>query len=239
VPYQPRPVSFDDYEGWKRWLVTDQRAVDGRTDVLTYETPVLTEAVRISGAPVVKLVASTSGTDTDWVVKLIDVYPGVMPNQPEMSGYELGVGMDIFRGRYRESFENANLSALNALGNFNFAFAGEQGNGAHLAQIHADGVVGLFQRAGGEIKLNIIRLLGVGIELFFRGELGVFQDVDSLRADHAKQVVKIVGRVDVIRQEVIHLVIGEKPLFLAGIDQLLNIFVFIVESQEQYPSLAP
>ncbi len=121
VPYQPRPVSFDDYEGWKRWLVTDQRAVDGRTDVLTYETPVLTEAVRISGAPVVKLVASTSGTDTDWVVKLIDVYPGVMPNQPEMSGYELGVGMDIFRGRYRESFENAKPIAPNTPLTYRFA----------------------------------------------------------------------------------------------------------------------
>jgi predicted acyl esterase len=65
----------------------------------------LSESVRISGAPVVNLVASTSGTDSDWVVKLIDVYPDEVPSQQELGGYELGIAMDIFRGRYRESFE--------------------------------------------------------------------------------------------------------------------------------------
>jgi putative CocE/NonD family hydrolase len=105
VPYIPRPVRFAEREEWQRWLVTDQRGVDGRPDVLTYTTATLTKAVRISGAPVVKLVASTSGTDSDWVVKLIDVYPDTVPSQPELGGYELGIAMDIFRGRYRESFE--------------------------------------------------------------------------------------------------------------------------------------
>ena len=66
----------------------------------------LTEPVRISGAPVADLVAATSGTDADWVVKLIDVYPDEVPSQPEMGGYQLAVSMDIFRGRYRESFEH-------------------------------------------------------------------------------------------------------------------------------------
>ncbi len=61
--------------------------------------------MRIAGPPVVNLVASTSGTDSDWVVKLIDVYPDEVPSQPEMGGYELNIAMDIFRGRYRESFE--------------------------------------------------------------------------------------------------------------------------------------
>ncbi|MDR3762696.1 MAG: CocE/NonD family hydrolase [Acidobacteriota bacterium] len=104
VPYLPRPVAFRDHERWMPWLVSDQRGVDGRTDVLTYATPVLTAPVRISGAPVANLVASTSGSDSDWVVKLIDVYPDSVPSRPEMSGYELAVSMDIFRGRYRESF---------------------------------------------------------------------------------------------------------------------------------------
>jgi hypothetical protein len=104
VPYVPRPVSFADHDVWKRWLVIDQRSVDSRPDVLSYVTPTLTEPVRISGAPVVNLVASTSGTDSDWVVKLIDVYPDVVPSQQELGGYELGIAMDIFRGRYRESF---------------------------------------------------------------------------------------------------------------------------------------
>jgi putative CocE/NonD family hydrolase len=105
VPYQPRPVRFSDSDAWRRWLVADQRAVTDRTDVLTYQTPVLTAPVRIAGTPVVNLVASTSGTDSDWVVKLIDVYPDEVPSQPEMGGYELGIAMDIFRGRYRTSFE--------------------------------------------------------------------------------------------------------------------------------------
>jgi hypothetical protein len=105
VPYMPRPVRFADSDAWRRWLVSDQRTVADRTDVLSYETPPLTEAVRISGAPVVNLVASTSGTDSDWVVKLIDVFPDEVPSQAEMGGYELAVSMDIFRGRYRQSFE--------------------------------------------------------------------------------------------------------------------------------------
>ena len=105
VPYLPRPITFSDGEAWRRWLLVDQRFVADRPDVLSYTTPVLTEPLRISGAPVVNLVASTSGTDTDWVVKLIDVYPDEVPSRPEMGGYELNIAMDIFRGRYRESFE--------------------------------------------------------------------------------------------------------------------------------------
>jgi uncharacterized protein len=105
VPYVPRPVRFADGDLWRRWLVTDQRSVDGRPDVLTYTTPPLTDAVRVGGAPLVNLVASTSGTDSDWVVKLIDVYPDEVPSQPELGGYQLAIAMDIFRGRYRESFE--------------------------------------------------------------------------------------------------------------------------------------
>ena len=85
--------------------MSDQRFVADRTDVLTYATTPLSTAVRISGAPVVHLFASTSGTDADWVVKLIDVYPDEVPSQPEFGGYQLAVALDIFRGRYRESFE--------------------------------------------------------------------------------------------------------------------------------------
>ncbi len=106
VPYLPRPVHFGDSDRWKTWLVTDQRHVADRTDVLTYATPALTSPVRVSGAPVADLFAATSGTDSDWVVKLIDVFPDEVPSQPELGGYQLGVSMDIFRGRYRESFEH-------------------------------------------------------------------------------------------------------------------------------------
>ncbi len=106
VPYQPRPVRFADRDAWRTWLVTDQRAVADRPDVLSYTSQVLTQPVHIAGAPVVHLYASTSGTDADWVVKLIDVYPDEVPSDPPMGGYQLAVGMDIFRGRYRESLEH-------------------------------------------------------------------------------------------------------------------------------------
>jgi len=106
VPYIPRPVRFNDSERWRQWLVMDQRVVADRTDVLVYQTPALTAPIRVAGAPKTDLYASTTGTDADWVVKLIDVYPDEYPNQPEMGGYQLAVSMDIFRGRYRESFEH-------------------------------------------------------------------------------------------------------------------------------------
>jgi putative CocE/NonD family hydrolase len=102
----PRPVNPVDGEAWRTWLVTDQRFVDGRTDILTYETEPLTAPLRVSGAPIANLVASTSGSDADWVVKLIDVYPGTVPSDPSMGGYELPISLDIFRGRYRSSFEH-------------------------------------------------------------------------------------------------------------------------------------
>ena len=106
VPYLPRPVNPVDGVAWQTWLVTDQRFVDGRPDILAYETAPLTAPLRVSGAPIANLVASTTGSDADWVVKLIDVYPGTVPSQPEMGGYELPISLDIFRGRYRTSFEH-------------------------------------------------------------------------------------------------------------------------------------
>lgn len=105
VPYLPRPVKFSDGEAWRRWLVTDQRFVADRPDVLVYQTEPLAQPVRLAGAPVVHLVASTTGTDSDWVVKIIDVFPDEVPSQPELGGYQLPVSIEIFRGRYRTSFE--------------------------------------------------------------------------------------------------------------------------------------
>jgi putative CocE/NonD family hydrolase len=106
VPYRARPVVEADGDAWRHWLVDDQRFVDGRPDVLTFVTEPLTAPLRVSGAPVVNLYASTSGSDSDWAVKLIDVYPDTVPSQPAMGGYELSISLDIFRGRYRTSFEH-------------------------------------------------------------------------------------------------------------------------------------
>jgi uncharacterized protein len=107
VPYRARPVQpvgYDPGQTWSIWLVDDQREASGRPDVLTFTTEVLTAPVKISGRPEVHLIASTSGTDSDWVVKLIDVQPDQVAEQAEMGGYQLAVGMDVIRGRYRESF---------------------------------------------------------------------------------------------------------------------------------------
>ncbi len=120
VPYRPRPVDATDTMGWRTWLVTDQRFVDGRTDVLTYDTGALKEPMKLSGEAMVHLMASTSGTDGDWVVKLIDVYPDRVAPPTEFSGYELPVATDIFRGRYRTSFEHPAAIKANEVLEYSF-----------------------------------------------------------------------------------------------------------------------
>jgi putative CocE/NonD family hydrolase len=104
VPFVSRPVRAEG-DTWRNWLVSDQREASGRPDVLVFTSEVLTAPVKISGQPIANLVASTSGTDSDWVVKLIDVYPDEVAGQAPMGGYQLMVSADIFRGRYRESLE--------------------------------------------------------------------------------------------------------------------------------------
>ncbi len=108
VPFRSRPIQPVGYgveSTWSQWLVDDQREASGRPDVLAFASDVLKEPVKISGQPVVNLIASTSGTDSDWVVKVIDVYPDEVAAQPKMGGYQLMISADIFRGRYRESLE--------------------------------------------------------------------------------------------------------------------------------------
>jgi putative CocE/NonD family hydrolase len=104
VPFLEVPLQFSAHPRWATWLVQDQRFVSIRPDVISYQTSVLTEPVRVEGAPVADIFAKTTGTDGDFVVKIIDVYPPTVAEQPEMGGYQLPVSMDIFRGRYRKSF---------------------------------------------------------------------------------------------------------------------------------------
>jgi putative CocE/NonD family hydrolase len=108
VPYRARPSQPMGYTSeltWSQWLVDDQREASGRPDVLVFTTDALTSSVKISGQPIANIIASTSGTDSDWVVKLIDVYPDEIAGQPNLGGFQLMISADIFRGRYRESFE--------------------------------------------------------------------------------------------------------------------------------------
>ncbi len=120
VPFSPRPFVAGDEDNWRIWLVRDQRFVDGRPDVLTFETDPLTTPLRLAGRPIVNLYASTTGTDSDWAVKLIDVYPATYPYEPAMGGYELSIATDIFRGRYRTSFEHPQAIAPNQPLLYNF-----------------------------------------------------------------------------------------------------------------------
>jgi putative CocE/NonD family hydrolase len=109
VPFLPRPIHIEGEQGghdWQTWLVRDQREASGRTDVLTYTSDVLTAPLKISGIPTVNLIAATTGTDGDFVVKLIDVYPDENGRDPKMGGYQLMMSGDIFRGRYYQGFDN-------------------------------------------------------------------------------------------------------------------------------------
>ncbi|MBN2319396.1 MAG: CocE/NonD family hydrolase [Acidobacteria bacterium] len=114
VPYRKRPIKpvYSVGSTWGLWLVDDQRQFADRSDVLSYQTAVLTQPVRISGRPTATLFASTSGTDMDLIVKLIDVYPDRYPEKPELSGYQLMISADIIRGRYRK--DPANPSPVTA-----------------------------------------------------------------------------------------------------------------------------
>jgi len=110
VPFRARPsqpIGYGNGLTWPQWLVDDQRESSGRPDVLVFTSDVLTAPLKISGQPVANLVASTSGSDSDWVVKLIDVYPDEVAGDAAMGGYQLMISADIFRGRYRESLETA------------------------------------------------------------------------------------------------------------------------------------
>ncbi|MEO8636724.1 MAG: CocE/NonD family hydrolase [Gemmatimonadales bacterium] len=108
VPYRPRPIEPTYYpkgSGWYTWLLEDQRFVDQRPDVLTWTTETLTSDVVVAGDITARLLASTTGQDADWIVKLIDVYPEDYPPDIKLGGYELMVANDVFRGRFHKSFE--------------------------------------------------------------------------------------------------------------------------------------
>jgi uncharacterized protein len=119
VPYRHRPIDMtyptDHRGGWPTWLVEDQRFVDNRPDVLTWQTDELKDDITLAGQVTAKLFASTTGSDSDWVVKLIDVYPESYPQDWKLSGYELKIADEVFRGRFRNSFEKPEPITPNAV----------------------------------------------------------------------------------------------------------------------------
>ncbi|HKP69866.1 MAG TPA: CocE/NonD family hydrolase [Pyrinomonadaceae bacterium] len=120
VPYRKRPIPLRT--GWSTWQVNDQRFAAERPDVLNWKTEVLTEDVTVSGKIMANLFASTSGTDSDWIVKLIDVYPDNFAADPTMSGYQLMIAGDVFRGRYHKSFEKPEAIPENSVLRYQIGF---------------------------------------------------------------------------------------------------------------------
>jgi uncharacterized protein len=124
VPYRHRPIQPTYFPGgskWSTWLVEDQRFVEHRPDVLNWETPPLDRDVTIAGEVVAHLFAWTTGSDADWIVKLIDVYPEQLPGNWALAGYELMVSNEVFRGRYRKSFEKPEAIGPNRVLDYTFS----------------------------------------------------------------------------------------------------------------------
>lgn len=120
VPYRQRPILLRS--GWTTWQVNDQRFASDRPDVLSWETEVLTEDITVSGKITANLFASTTGTDSDWIVKLIDVYPESYAADPTMSGYQLMIAGDVLRGRYRNSLEKPEPIPANSVQQYKIGF---------------------------------------------------------------------------------------------------------------------
>jgi hypothetical protein len=126
VNYRKRPIEATyapTGSGWYTWLVQDQRPFDGRKDVAVWETPVLDHDVTVTGDVVADLLASTSGTDSDWVVKLIDVYPD-HASAKQMDAYQLMIAEEIFRGRYRPSYEHPAAVPANTVEEYKYSLHG-------------------------------------------------------------------------------------------------------------------
>jgi uncharacterized protein len=104
VPYRVRPIPPTESASWADWLADDQAVFSARPDVLTFQTAPLSAAVTLRGDAVARLYASTTGTDADWVVKLIDVYPSDTATPAELRGRQLIIADEVFRGRFRQSF---------------------------------------------------------------------------------------------------------------------------------------
>ena len=120
VPYRPRPILLKS--GWTTWQVDDQRFSTNRPDVLTWATEPLTEDLTVSGKIMANLFASTTGTDSDWIVKLVDVYPENYEADPKLSGYQLMIAGDVFRGRYRNSFERPQPIRANSVQKYQIGY---------------------------------------------------------------------------------------------------------------------
>jgi putative CocE/NonD family hydrolase len=124
IPYRERPIQSTYGQGskWRTWLVGDQRFVTRRPDQASFMSPALDRDTTVTGDIVADIFAATSGTDSDWIVKLVDVYPDDAPDG--MGGYQLMIVDEIFRGRYRKSFETPEPIKANAVEEYKWSLHG-------------------------------------------------------------------------------------------------------------------
>ena len=169
------------------------------------------------------------------VVEDRDLLDGPLPFRQVLSEREHLLDDD---GRTRQGFEDVKLAALDAFGDFHFPFAREQRHGAHFAQVHADGVVGFVERPGGQVKIDIFgAFFGLDLialiehKLLRRFDSRRFQDLDALAVQHRQQVIQLLGRMNVRREQVVHLVVEEIPLLFAQGDELANLVEFVLKCQ--------
>jgi uncharacterized protein len=122
VPYRHRPIqpTYSDGSEWYNWLTEDQRFVTDRDDVAVWKLPPLKKDLTLTGDVVADIFASTSGSDNDLIVKLIDQYPENDPD-PKMCGYQLMINAEIFRGRYLKSFEKPSALRPNSIREYTFS----------------------------------------------------------------------------------------------------------------------
>ncbi len=122
VPYRHRPIqpTYSDGSQWYNWLTEDQRFVTGRNDVAVFKLPALTQNLTLTGEVVADIFASTTGSDNDLVVKLIDQYPNDAPD-PKMRGYQLIINAEIFRGRYLSGFDRPTALAPGSIHEYKFS----------------------------------------------------------------------------------------------------------------------
>jgi hypothetical protein len=125
IPYRHRPIqpTYSNGSEWNNWLTEDQRFVSDRKDVAVWKLPVLTKDLTLTGEVVADIFASTTGSDNDMVVKLIDEYSADDPD-PKMRGYELMINAEIFRGRYLSGFDNSTTLAPGSIHEYKFSLHG-------------------------------------------------------------------------------------------------------------------
>ncbi len=152
----------------------------------------------------------------------------------------------------RDRFQDEELAALDALGDGNFAFAREQRNRAHFAQVHANGIVGFFERTGSEVEFAVFRSGGF---LFYHdsdfrpvGTIGcgqsglcarqVFVDVNAVTLEGGEQIVNFFRGMHLGRQNIVHFIVEQVTAFLAHRDELSYLIVFFFKSQTHTSSIA-